>query len=361
MKIVLFSTGYIDCVMIDLANALSKFEEIVLLLPENVLTDRHLEMISNEVVFEPFYMPRYHSISSILLMRQIVKTIKRHDPDILHVQDGGHPWFFLAFPFLKRYPIVSTIHDPRPHIGEERVWKSFVMKRGQKHTKRYIVHGKRMKELMIQYYYELDDGDIDVIPLGIADLHRNWNKEKFETEKNTILYFGRIWKYKGLDYLIKAEPIISQNIREYKIVIAGIGEDVGGYRSLMSDSSKFVWKNYRIDNDKIVELFQKAAIIVLPYIEGTQSAVVPLAYAFGKPVIVTKVGSIFEMVNDGKTGFIIPPQDEKALAEKIISLLQDDKLRVAMGNNANKVGKVELSWEAIAKMTINTYNKLLSK
>jgi len=359
MKIVLFSTGYIDCVMIDLVNALSKFEEIVLMLPENALTERHLNLISNEVVYEPFYMPRYRSFSSVFLMKWVVNTIKRHEPDILHIQDGGHPWFFLAFPFLKRYPIVNTIHDPRPHIGEERMWKGFVMKMGQKYTDHYIVHGMRMKELMLQYYDNLDDETIDTVPLGVADFHRKWSNKIFETEKNSILFFGRIWKYKGLEYLIRAEPIISQNIKDCKIVIAGIGEDIEGYKSLMSDQSRFIWKNYRVDNEEIIELFQKAAIVVLPYIDGTQSAVVPLAYAFGKPVIVTKVGSIFEMVNEGKTGFIVPPQNERLLAEKIIRLLRDNDLRITMGKNARMMGETELSWEMVARSTINIYKKLL--
>jgi len=357
MKVLLFSTGYIDCVMIDLANALAKLEETVLMLPENHLVQRHHELLSDDVIFEPYQLPRYRSISSMGLMRQVVKKVKKHDPEVLHLQDGGHPWFFLAFPFLRKYPIVNTIHDPRPHIGEERIWKGFVMRKGQKHTDHYIVHGKRMRELMMEYY-GLGEEAIDVIPLGVADLHRRWNQKRFETEKNNILYFGRIWKYKGLEHLIKAEPMIGDRIPEFKITIAGTGEDVGKYRSLMSDSDRFDWKNYRIDNDEIVELFQKAAVVVLPYIEGTQSAVVPLAYAFGKPVVVTHVGSIHEEVVEGKTGYIIPPNDERALAAKICEVLSNQERGISMEQAIMRKVKNDLSWSRIARMTMETYRKV---
>jgi len=292
-------------------------------------------------------------------MYRVVKSIKKHDPDVLHLQDSGHPWFFLAFPFLSKYPIVNTIHDPRPHLGEERFWKKFVMRKGHKYTDRYIVHGERMRELMLEYY-SIDESTIDVIPLGVADLHRNWNDSRYETERNNILYFGRIWKYKGLEYLIRAEPLIAERINDFKITIAGTGENVTKYKSLMNEPDRFEWKNYRIDNDEIVKLFQKAAVVVLPYIDGTQSAVVPLAYAFGKPVVVTNVGSIYENVDDGRNGYIIPPRDVEALAEGVVNILQNKKFWTQMCKNSIMKGIDDLSWDVIGNSLLRTYKQVIN-
>ena len=75
------------------------------------------------------------------------------------------------------------------------------------------------------------------------------------------------------------------------------------------------------------ELFQRASIVVLPYIEGSQTGIIPIAYSFKKPVIATNVGSISEVVEDGVTGFIVPPRDSHALADAIIKILKDDDLR----------------------------------
>jgi glycosyltransferase involved in cell wall biosynthesis len=71
--------------------------------------------------------------------------------------------------------------------------------------------------------------------------------------------------------------------------------------------------------------------VVLPYVEASQSGVVPTAYGFKKPIIATNVGSIDEIVDDGKTGLIVPCQDPRALAEAIIKLLNDDELRKKWG------------------------------
>ena len=103
------------------------------------------------------------------------------------------------------------------------------------------------------------------------------------------------------------------------------------------------------------ELFQKASVVVLPYLEATQSGVIPIAYNFGKPVIVTDVGSIREVVENGKEGFVIPPRDMKALAVAIVKILSDDGLRDHMGQNAYQKINTELSWGTIAKQTLEAY------
>ena len=80
MKILLFSTGFID-VMIELANALSKLETTVLMLPKNSLTKERLKIISRGIILEEFYMPRQRYPTSLFMMGRIVKTILKHNPD----------------------------------------------------------------------------------------------------------------------------------------------------------------------------------------------------------------------------------------------------------------------------------------
>ena len=123
-------------------------------------------------------------------------------------------------------------------------------------------------------------------------------------------------------------------------------------------------KNYEVYNrfipDKEVSyFFQRAKVVVLPYIEGTQTGIIPIAYAFKKPVVVTDVGDIPDVVDDGKTGFIVPPKDSKALADSILKLLKDDKLRKEMGENAYIKMKKELSWNKITEKTIEVYKNIL--
>ena len=129
----------------------------------------------------------------------------------------------------------------------------------------------------------------------------------------------------------------------------------------MVNKDKFIVYNQHIPNEMVAELFQKAGVVVFPYKDASQSGVVPLAYAFKKPVIITNVGSLPEVVDDGITGYIIPPGDTQKLANAIINLLKDDEKRKQMGENAYKKATEELSWDRIAETTIKVYQKALEK
>ena len=97
--------------------------------------------------------------------------------------------------------------------------------------------------------------------------------------------------------------------------------------------------NEFIPNSKVSELFEKCSVVVLPYTDGSQSGIVPIAYSFSKPVVVTDVGSLAEVVKDGKTGFLIEPNNSKLLSQAVIKILSDNKLREKMGRNALNYSK----------------------
>ena len=127
---------------------------------------------------------------------------------------------------------------------------------------------------------------------------------------------------------------------------------------MITDRESFEIINEFIPDEEIAQLFQRAKLVVLPYIEASQSGIIAIAYAFKKPVIVSSVGSIPEVVDHGKTGLLVPPGDAKALAEAIIELLKDDRLREEMGNNAFAKMEQELSWDKIAEKTLQVYKQV---
>ena len=96
-------------------------------------------------------------------------------------------------------------------------------------------------------------------------------------------------------------------------------------------------------------------MVVLPYIEGSQTGIIPIAYSFKKPVVVTDVGSISEVVVDGETGYVVNPRNSEELAEAIITILKNKNEREKMGNTAYLKMKNELSWDKIAEKTIELY------
>lgn len=286
---------------------------------------------------------------------KFIKAIRREKPDVIHIQQS-HIWWSFFLPYLSRYPLVCTIHDVHPHVGSRKFDQIIGQKCIIHYSNQVIVHGESAKKELLSKYSNLG-GRCQVIPIGDFSFFTKYHQNHIK-ETNTVLYFGRIEDYKGLEYLIRAEPLITEEIPDANIIIAGKG-NFEKYRNLIGDANKFEIHNRFIPDEEVPYFFQRAKVIVLPYIEGTQTAIIPIAYAFKRPVVVTKVGSISEVVDDGKTGFIVPPKDEKALADVIVVILKDDKLRKQMGENAYKKMKEELSWDEIAEKTIEVYKNVI--
>jgi len=364
MRIVLLSFGFIEYT-IPLANAISKLEDVLLMEPKERL-EPYIGMIRKNVNLWTFCKPRMRYPTNLVMIHKIIRQINKFKPDIIHFQ-RGYPWLNLVLPLLGReYPLVATIHDVVPHIGDRSSSRipAFISTMAIKYADEVIVHGKRLKELMIKKFNK-PANNIHVVMRGdyysffMYDYKRS-SSHQVREQDDLILFFGTIWEYKGLRYLIEAEPLITKKVPTAMIVIAGRGENFGKYKKMMTHKEKFIVYNQFIPNEMVAELFQKACIVVLPYIEASQSGIVPLAYAFKKPVVVTDVGSIPEVVDDGETGYIVPPRNPQKLAEAIIELLTDKEKRKKMGENAYRKTKEELYWDNIAVKTIEVYKKALS-
>jgi glycosyltransferase involved in cell wall biosynthesis len=361
MKVVLFDTGSFVQWVIPLANSLSKSNDIILIIP-NTTSEDFLQQISPKVNLQIFEQTRIRNPKSFLVTAEIINKIIKFGPDIIHIQSHGGLWFSIQSFFLRKHKIVNEVHDIIPHIGDQRSKNKgySVMSFFAKYlTSHYVVHGKNLKKQLTKEY-NIDKNKVSIIPLGNLSIYQKPDSKSFDEVPNMILFFGRIWRYKGLEFLIKSEPLISKIIPNLKIVIAGEGESFDKYDKMIINRDNFLIKNYRIPNEELSELFQKAAVVVLPYIEATQSGIISIAFAYGKPVVITNVGSLSEVVEDGKHGFVVTPRDEKALAEAIIRLLEDNDLRNSMGRNAHLCGKTNLSWDQIAQTSIEIYNKTLS-
>ena len=360
MRIVAFGV-FIDY-QIQLANALCKKETVMLVIPANELPSAHFGTIDKKVKFHLLGKGKslYHP-ASLLCFKDFIKKMNEFKPDVIHLQLGGGIIIYLALlPFFKRYPLVSTFHDVKLHTGENNRWLNFTRYWIRKYSAQIIVHGEKLKEQMIKEYnipvekvHAIHIGEHNVAPF------KKYEREDIKEGGNLILFFGRIWKYKGLEYLIKAEPMITKEVPGTKIIIAGTGEDFKKYEEMMPNRDNFIVYNYHIPYKEGAELFQRCSVVALPYIDASQSGVIPTAYGFKKPVVVTNVGSIPEIVDGGITGFIVPPRNSEALANAIVKLLKDNKLREQMGENAYKKLKTDLSWDKIAEKTIDVYKEAI--
>ena len=343
---------------ISLANALTSEAKVSLLAPaefENVA-----DALSPEVELIYFVMPRLRSIRNLGMLRQIWLAIRNLRPDIVHLL-AVNPWFNIGL--ILRHPVrlVTTIHDPVKHRGDasQRNIPQWVRDIPLRYSRQIIVHANAVKALLRERHSMLTS-QVAVIPHGELAIYRHWNDRRWSELEGTVLFFGRIWPYKGLEYFIASEPIIAAACPQARFVIAGRGEDLGRYHAMMVHPDRFEVLNRYIPRDEVSRLFQQASVVVLPYIEASQSGVISLAYAFGKPVVGTAVGGIPEVIDDGETGLLVPPRDSKALAEAVISLLQDEERRCRMGERALEKAVKEMSWATVACQTIEVYRHVMS-
>lgn len=360
MRIVIIAHSHMEYA-IELGEALSEHGEVMLIAPE-MRIESFSDVIGQNLIVYSYRQHRFRSPMNLLTIHKIIKHIKIFNPDVIHLQHlfGENPWFDLRLKFLRsKYYFVITVHDVNLHKGDNASIRiPFMYKVDKKYIDQIIVHGEIQKKEMIKKYRNPPEA-VHVLPRGVNSIYKSYKEKEVEEEKHRILFFGRIWEYKGLQYLIKAEPIITKKVPEAKIVIAGRGEGFDKYKRMMVHKDKFKVYDRHIPNEMVPDLFQKSSVVVLPYIDASQSGVVPLAYAFKKPVVVTNVGCLPEIVEQGKTGYIVPPRDSEKLAEAIVDLLKNDLKRKKMGEAAYKKTINELSWDSIAVKTIEIYKKNL--
>ncbi len=361
MKILLFQLiglGGPQLYLAQLANALSKNNDVVVMLGSHLYDEKHYEDCNAKIILintTRSYFQMFFKLINPMTYFSILQQISHESPDVIHLvfEDliSGILFFLLGFKYKK---LIFTEHDPSFHIGD-----AFIVRLNQYSAKllaRYaadaiIVHGNNQKNILLEK--GVHPQKIHCMPHGDFSYYAKWIDEITE-EKNTVLFFGQIMEYKGLNYLIDSVPKVASSVPDVKIIIVGEG-DIAKYAGSIKDNDRFEIHNRYIRDEEVAYFFQRASIVVLPYTDASQSGVIPVAYAFKKPVVVTNVGSLAEQVEDNITGFVVPPGNADELSKAMIKLLKDDILREKFGLAAYNKMKLELSWDRIAAHTLQIY------
>ncbi len=180
--------------------------------------------------------------------------------------------------------------------------------------------------------------------------YRRWDSETSRPAgKPSILFFGNIRAYKGLDVLIEAFARVRKEL-EAELVVAGeFYSDPGPLkervRALGLDGD-VRWTGAYVPNREVPALFRRAHVVALPYRSATQSGIVPLAYQFGVPVIASDVGGLSEVVRDGRTGLLFPAGDSERLASLLVDYFRRN-LRPRFQPHILEFNR-KLGWERVA-------------
>lgn len=177
---------------------------------------------------------------------------------------------------------------------------------------------------------------------------------------SVVSFFGRLWKVKGVEFLIKAVPLIVEKIPNAKFLIIGDGPQKESLMKLADDLnvSKYVKFCRSISYSEMPAYIKASDCVVLPSLMEGLPITALEAMGCGVPVIATRVGGTPEVVEDGKNGFLIEPRRPKSIAEKLIQLLKDEKLRKRMGEAGRKFAE-KFDWDVIAGRTLEVYQEAL--
>jgi glycosyltransferase involved in cell wall biosynthesis len=156
-------------------------------------------------------------------------------------------------------------------------------------------------------------------------------KEKLALKnKNVILFFGYIRKYKGLRDLIAAFPAVLKSVPDAHLLIVGESyENVEEYHALIKQSgaeSSITMINEYVPNEEIPLYYTAADVVALPYISATQSGIVKIAFGFEKPVVATDVGGLAEEVLKTGAGIVVPPHDVEKFAQALIDFFKNSDI-----------------------------------
>ena len=269
-----------------------------------------------------------------------VKTaglLNRNKPDLIVFQ-WWHPFFSFAFGTIVRLlkkPLKQKVcflcHNVLPH--ESNTLQEVLTRYTFSLARFFIVHSSQdLNDLLRLHPNAVAKQGLHPTYSEFASFApstRDEARKKLDLPKigNVLLFFGLIREYKGLKYLIDAMALLPERLDCYLIIAGEFYEDKRKYldqikRAGVADRIRTV--DQYIANEDVADYFLSANIVVLPYIRATQSGIVQIAFGLGTPVITTDVGGLPEAVDDGKTGYIVPPADSKQLAAAITRFFDED-------------------------------------
>ncbi len=283
--------------------------------------------------------------------------IRKENPDLIVIQ-WWHPYFapcyYVLCKLLRRFRILFVCHNVFPHerFVFDRGLTKLVLKQGSYFITQSKTDAKDLQSVK-------PDAKFEVTPhptynaFKISDITRSEARKMLGINENDkiLLFFGFVREYKGLKYLLEAMPAIKKEIPDAELWIVGdFGEAREAYQKLISelsiaDAVKIV--EGFVPDTEVEKYFAACDLVVLPYISATQSGIVPMAFGFEKPVLVTEVGGLPDVVTDNRTGYVVKPQSHSEISQKAIEFFKEGH-REEFAENIRKEEN-RFSWDTFVK------------
>lgn len=300
-----------------------------------------------------YWIHTANPINLFLAARRIGKL----RPDAVILQ-WWHPYFAPCYRILAtllgEIPLLITCHNVFPHerFPLDRFLTRMVLKRADG----YIVQSHLDEKDLLTVK---PDANYVVTPHPTYNAFKMKNMSKAEarallavgSDSPMLLFFGFVREYKGLKYLLDALPEVKKRIPDISLWVVGdFGDDKDVYleqieKNRIGDNIRLV-EGY-VPDQEVEKYFAAADLVVLPYVSATQSGIVQIAYGFDKPVVVTDVGGLPDVVRHKETGYVVPSGNAQEIAKAVISFYQEDR-ETDWESNIRKQA-AEFSWETMVE------------
>ncbi|MBN2521824.1 MAG: glycosyltransferase family 4 protein [Bacteroidales bacterium] len=287
-----------------------------------------------------------------LLKNQITDIIEAFaglKPVIVWFMDEGVVSKYVALNCNIKATILMTVHDILPHPSHinprslivELVKKSLRQKVFEKIDKVILLSEFGVNKFSVKYAQFEEKAMKLTLGAHVPDVPARKPPEMMSGDDNRyFLFFGRIDKYKGLGTLLAA--YVDSDLRgKPKLIVAGSGK-LTKRENRMAYQTGITLINRFVDDDEMVYLIQNCDAVVLPYIEITQTGILPLAYHFNRPVIISSLPGLVEFVDDGNTGHIFTG------AKELTGILEDYSrldYKNTMAKNISRYYEKEMNWQ----------------
>ena len=294
------------------------------------------------------------------------KYVLRHAQkfDIIHIEwlsllDYIGIELILIRSLLKKNPKVTyTVHDVTPlhDAGEKTIDRFSELYRI---IPAIIVHSCFARNELIKTFNVKPE---KVYIHDLAPLLAESDNQEAPSERTRVGIIGTLSPYKGVFDAIRAYALIAGKIRENLLLAGGISHEHKNQvqrliRELNIDNKVTLIGRY-LTIQEVIDLHKTIKVILLPYHRITQSGAALTSLSLGVPVVAYDVGAMAEMIENGKTGYIVPPQNIEALSNAVLNILNNDT--VDFHTNCKQYAQSK-SWGLIAEQTIQTYESLLTK
>lgn len=326
---------------------------IISSLNEDLISWKQLSL-EKLIIIDTYKTPKELAIRSVLWnknRKHIVNELAEYNVENVIVPMITF-WTKRINQLIKDTNLIVVLHDPIPHSGDKnkRVLQLFgetnILKKAD-----YIVVLSKMFIEYVEKKYNKQNRVIS-IPMGTTNLYKQIENKiqtpSYDESKVNFLFFGTISKYKGIEILGEAYKKVSEDLDNVTLTIAGSG-DFSKYEEYFKDSENVNIYNRWIGNEEVESFFaSKSVVVVLPYLDATQSGVIPVCISYGVPVIASNTGGLVQQLNDYETGILVQAGNSEELAEVMIHLATDkeeaEKQRFYANENAEKY-----SWKNITK------------